>query len=219
MATDKQIQANRNNARRSTGPKTATGRASVSRNAVKHGLTARRQNLLGDEDGKAYDALLHGLVEALRPVGPLEEELCGRAADLSWRLRRAGRIETALLEHALRESQLLRAERRLQTSSDRIYRPGDFDSDENRRAKADYEKKRQALSRAPHSLGEAFAKDADGRNALTKLSRYETALWNQLKEVLKELDSLQSRRVEPAQVVETLHPESPDETAQPGTLG
>jgi len=39
MATEKQIAANRENAKRSTGPKTAAGRSRSSRNAVRHGLS------------------------------------------------------------------------------------------------------------------------------------------------------------------------------------
>ena len=39
MATEKQIAANRANAKRSTGPKTAAGRAKSSRNAYRHGLS------------------------------------------------------------------------------------------------------------------------------------------------------------------------------------
>ena len=39
MATDRQIAANRANAKRSTGPKTAAGRSRSSRNAVRHGLS------------------------------------------------------------------------------------------------------------------------------------------------------------------------------------
>ena len=41
MASEKQIQANRRNAQRSTGPITAEGKAAVSQNALKHGLRAR----------------------------------------------------------------------------------------------------------------------------------------------------------------------------------
>ena len=39
MATDKQIAANRANAKRSTGPKTAAGQRKSSRNAFRHGLS------------------------------------------------------------------------------------------------------------------------------------------------------------------------------------
>jgi len=41
MATERQIAANRANAARSTGPKTATGRLRSSRNAFRHGLSSR----------------------------------------------------------------------------------------------------------------------------------------------------------------------------------
>lgn len=38
MSSDRQIAANRANARRSTGPRTAVGRIRASRNALRHGL-------------------------------------------------------------------------------------------------------------------------------------------------------------------------------------
>ena len=41
MATARQIAANRANAQKSSGPKTAAGRARSSRNALRHGLSAR----------------------------------------------------------------------------------------------------------------------------------------------------------------------------------
>ncbi len=40
MSTEAQINANRQNAQKSTGPRTAEGKAVVSQNAVKHGLFA-----------------------------------------------------------------------------------------------------------------------------------------------------------------------------------
>lgn len=48
MATEKQIQANRNNAKKSTGPRTEKGKARVSQNALKHGLLARDAILPGE---------------------------------------------------------------------------------------------------------------------------------------------------------------------------
>ena len=52
MATEKQINANRQNAQKSTGPKTAEGKAAVSQNAVKHGLFA--QSLIYGENEADY---------------------------------------------------------------------------------------------------------------------------------------------------------------------
>jgi hypothetical protein len=53
MATQRQIEANRKNAKRSTGPKTTDGKAKVKYNALKHGLLADAA-LLPDEDEAAF---------------------------------------------------------------------------------------------------------------------------------------------------------------------
>ena len=44
-------------------------------------------------------------------------------------------------------------------------------------------------------LGQAFIEDAENRNALMKLSRYETTLWNHLAKARHELQILQEKRV------------------------
>jgi hypothetical protein len=50
MASEKQIQANRRNAKRSTGPVTPEGKAAVSQNALKHGLRARQSPILPSQE-------------------------------------------------------------------------------------------------------------------------------------------------------------------------
>jgi len=62
--TTKQIEANRRNAERSTGPTTPEGKARSSQNAVKHGLTARRSVITvgdGEESIEDYERLLSGV--------------------------------------------------------------------------------------------------------------------------------------------------------------
>jgi hypothetical protein len=90
MATEAQIEANRANAQKSTGPQTPEGKAIVSRNAVTHGLLARAGVLPG-EDQHEFAAHREGLLQQLRPGAPLEEVLADQIVDLSWRLKRAGR--------------------------------------------------------------------------------------------------------------------------------
>src|SRR5215217_176169 len=97
MTTYKQIEANRRNARRSTGPTTAEGKLRSRQNAVRHGLTA--ETVIGAledaEDYKAFEAAVIGDYEAQSAV---ERELVLRLASLLWRIRRATTIETGLFE-------------------------------------------------------------------------------------------------------------------------
>jgi hypothetical protein len=90
MATEAQIEANRANAQKSTGPRTPEGKAVVSRNAITHGLLARAGVIPGEE-AHEFAAHREGLLQQLRPGSPLEELLAERAVDLSWRLQRAAR--------------------------------------------------------------------------------------------------------------------------------
>ena len=99
MATKRQIAANRRNARRSTGPKSAAGKAASSANALRHGLSAARTVVLPDEDGEAYERLKQGVIADLDPAGALQTALAQRIAVLLWRLDRAARLEAELFIH------------------------------------------------------------------------------------------------------------------------
>jgi hypothetical protein len=96
MTSLKQIEANRRNALKSTGPRTGDGKQRASRNAVRHGLTAETVvELLEDpEDYKAFEQAVAADYDAESAV---ERELILRLASLLWRLRRATSIETGLL--------------------------------------------------------------------------------------------------------------------------
>jgi hypothetical protein len=97
MTTEAQVAANRVNAQKSTGPRSAEGKAAVTQNAVKHGLRAQAVVLPG-EDGQEY-ARYHGqMTEQLQPADVQEIELAERIVGLSWRLRRAGRYHDAVFE-------------------------------------------------------------------------------------------------------------------------
>ena len=91
-----QLEANRKNAKNSTGPRTAEGKEIVSSNALKHGLFSRYL-LLDDEDPAEYQALLDDLHAELKPLGALEYSLVERIAVTLWRQHRLVRSETAAL--------------------------------------------------------------------------------------------------------------------------
>jgi len=92
----KQLEANRRNARRSTGPRTPAGKALVKFNALRHGLLAKSVILpirSRSEKRSHFDALLAQLIDELKPVGILEDMLVEKIAVSYWRLRRALRAE------------------------------------------------------------------------------------------------------------------------------
>lgn len=94
--SQRQLDANRRNAQRSSGPKSADGMARSSFNGLKHGLYAQNVVLPG-EDREAFDALVANLQAELKPEGRAEEGMVRRAADLWWRLGRTAAIEAGFL--------------------------------------------------------------------------------------------------------------------------
>jgi hypothetical protein len=96
MTTDKQIAANRENAKKSTGPRSSDGKRKSRRNAVRHGLTAETViDVL--EDAADYEALAAAINADFRPATNFELQLIARLISLLWRLRRATAIESGLL--------------------------------------------------------------------------------------------------------------------------
>jgi len=88
MVTAAQIDANRSNAQKSTGPRTPEGKETASQNALKHGLFAR-EGVIRGEDEEEFEMHQERLLDQLNPAGALEEILAERIVDLSWRLKRA----------------------------------------------------------------------------------------------------------------------------------
>src|SRR6266849_154130 len=93
MTTARQLEANRGNALKSTGPRTINGKQASRRNALRHGLTA--ETLIEPlEDPESYRTFESAIVAEYLPQSPVEKELVHRLASLFWRLRP---IETGLL--------------------------------------------------------------------------------------------------------------------------
>src|SRR4030095_3472913 len=96
MATEKQIIANQQNAKHSTGPRTESGRRRSRRNAVRHGLTAETViDIL--EDAADCRAFERAIKSDYSPQTAIEGQLVSRLASLLWRLRRAVIVESGLL--------------------------------------------------------------------------------------------------------------------------
>ncbi len=101
MSTESQINANRQNARQSTGPRTDEGKAKVAQNATKHGLFSQKSVVI-PENQADYDAVRDEMLKDLKPVGAMEAILAERIVSLTWRLKRAARMQDEVIDVRIR---------------------------------------------------------------------------------------------------------------------
>jgi hypothetical protein len=87
MATEAQINANRQNAQHSTGPRTEDGKARSSRNRLSIGLYTR-VDFVHPEEREFYKEFCDKMYFELAPEGILEETLVASITGAAWRLRR-----------------------------------------------------------------------------------------------------------------------------------
>src|SRR4051812_29863238 len=105
MLSEKKIEANRRNAKKSTGPKTDKGKEASSQNALRHGLTATRFPILPGEDEAAYVQFHAAMTGDLKPRGMMQREIVDDLVQVRWRIRRVPKIEADLL-HRTRDREL-----------------------------------------------------------------------------------------------------------------
>jgi hypothetical protein len=212
MTSVKQIEANRRNALRSTGPTSEDGKQRASRNAVRHGLTAETvvEPLEDPEDYKAFEQAVASNYDAESAV---ERELVLRLASLLWRLRRTTSIETGLMQiegEVLREQE--QAKQKQKTPRDgaltALFRlrkrasddPSDWNQDgANHHALDDPGTHFDAASASPvpdaqKNIAQHFLRLAKLDNgAFERLGRYEMALWRQVRQTLFTLEAIRWR--------------------------
>src|SRR5437867_7925888 len=85
------------------GPKTASGRAAVRRNAVKHGLRSDDPVVTAHESPADWRRHHAGIIRSLSVEGDLETELAERVALLLWRLKRVARYETDMTNQYIQD--------------------------------------------------------------------------------------------------------------------
>ena len=209
MSSYRQIEANRRNALKSTGPKTEAGKQVSRRNALRHGLTAETvlSALEDAEDYKAFEAAITADYDAQSAV---ERELVLRLASILWRLRRATTMETGLFEIQADHLREYRQTRQvLPASRDVVYALfGRAESISNDRQPASHSVTNTTKA-VPNSepnpirpandpaidLARCFLRLANLPNfALDRLSRYEATLWRQAARILCALDALDRRK-------------------------
>ena len=97
MTTEKQIEANRTNAKKSTGPVSKEGKKASSLNALKHGFCSELV-LLPDESEEVFLKTVANIYQRIQPQDDFEIELFERVVAAIWRLKRLSFVETQLFE-------------------------------------------------------------------------------------------------------------------------
>jgi hypothetical protein len=207
MTSLRQIESNRRNAQKSTGPKTDDGKRRASRNAVRHGLTAETViRLLEDpDDYQVFESAVTADYDAETAV---ERELVLRLASLLWRLRRATSIETGLLQ---RQGEILRERGETQQpqrhsrdcaalSALRLGQAAAVESDDlwsesdDNCVTVDGRSGSDPTPDPQLEVARCFLRLAKLDNgAFERLGRYESALWRQAKQTLLTLERLRWR--------------------------
>ena len=96
MATAAQIVANRANAQKSTGPRTAEGKENSRRNAIDHNLTGTRC-LRTKEEQAAFDAYSDRILPTLTPADEFQLEIARRIVSTMFRLAQVPTIEASMI--------------------------------------------------------------------------------------------------------------------------
>ena len=99
MTSATQISANQTNSQLSTGPRTDSGKAAASHNALKHGLTSGF-SVLPDEDQSEFDSLLERYQNQFGFDGEHESFLVEQMARSRWKLARIQRLEASVFQRA-----------------------------------------------------------------------------------------------------------------------
>ena len=176
MASQKQLEANRANSSRSTGPKSSAGKGRSRLNALKHGLTAETL-VIGGEDPKRFEELRQQLMRQHDPATPMEAELVERLTGILWRLRRVPFFEASIL--AARQVEVGKQDKLAYRHSE----------------EADNEDEDMSDEEWSVHVGNARIHDGAWGDALGKLSRHETTLMNAFtRQMLHVLQSASAER-------------------------
>jgi len=173
--SSRKIEANRQNSRNSTGPRTAAGKKRVSRNAIQHGFYSKWlliQHPDGKESQGEYDAFYAAVRAHYQPADFLEELWVEKITVLSWRLRRLIRCESGQIARAL----AVHSHELHQSRAGALAEPESAPS---------------SNSEMDAMTDHLFLPEKD---ELDKLLRYEAMINRQLNHAIGELERLQARR-------------------------
>jgi len=100
MSSLKQVEANRRNARKSTGPRTPVGKAVSRMNALKTGIDAEQQVIRGEDPASLADLAAEYYAQYV-PATPQERCCVDTLVRAEWQMRRLSRVDAQLWEWML----------------------------------------------------------------------------------------------------------------------
>jgi hypothetical protein len=191
MTSFRQIEANRRNARKSTGPITEEGKQRSRCNALRHGLTA--ETVIGAlEDAEHYKAFEAAVAAGFDAETAVERELVLRLASLLWRLRRATAIDTGLLETPSEPQKVSDLDGATLANERAVVRI-QIATLENHTSLEERVDKGQNDTLNSEIARRFLQLDSSG---FERLGRYETALWRQVYQVIFVLDVLRRQNLD-----------------------
>jgi hypothetical protein len=204
-ADSRRAQSNRENARKSTGPRTPDGKSRAAQNAVTHGAFA--QNLfLPHEDKEHFAQHYCSMLKSLHPTNPIQTFLAQRIIALAWRLNRLNAAESHL--HFTRIAQFHENLAKIKKTQPEKKLAPEFDCFTDTENLPD-----------GFILGYEYDKP-ENNNAFERLNKTEQRLSNMLHRAIRDLKSLQENPQEesaiddPSPLAEFLIPDDPDEEGE-----
>ena len=174
----KKVLANRNNAKKSTGPRTENGKAWAKRNAVKHGLRAEHI-ITVCENKKEFEELKDQFVKELQPIDIISMQLVNRIVLTAWNLQRSDKIKSGMLAYEMLS-----------------YEADEYKSKLKEIHHADFAGSQIKVPYQNLLMGLSFLRDCNSSNAMVKLGSYETRLLNRYSQLLEQLKKYKEQKYE-----------------------
>jgi hypothetical protein len=174
----KKVLANRNNAKKSTGPRTENGKAWAKRNAVKHGLRAEHIITVG-ENKIEFEELKDQFVKELQPIDIISMQLVNRIVLTAWNLQRSDKIQSGMLAYEMLS-----------------YEADEYKSKLKEIHHADFAGSQIKVPYQNLLMGLSFLRDCNSSNAMVKLGSYETRMLNRYSQLLEQLKKYKEQKYE-----------------------
>jgi hypothetical protein len=159
----KKIFANRENAKRSTGPRSVEGKSFSRRNALKHGLRA---------DNKAeFEEFNLAMIKELKPFDMISMQIVNRIIVVAWNLQRSDKIQSGIFAYEIQ-----------------TYEADEYKSKLKEINCADFNGLEKKVPKQNLLLGLSFLRDSNSGDAMSKLGAYKNRLLNRFSKLREELN-------------------------------